>query len=98
MIVDLHPYYEKFRKNPDKEILVVIDWRYLQRLILAHIEVLHILHNELQRKFFGVLEGYSYAREKKPIIWERVLWGKANAYIIRRRAIESSEHVSISDA
>lgn len=90
MIVDLHPFYEVFRENPEKPVPVVINWNYLQRLILAHIEVLHILHNEVQRKFFGVSKGYSYAREGKPIVWERVLWGRANVRLIHRKVAKSS--------
>lgn len=66
MVVDLHPFYEEFRKNPKKQIPVVVNWNYLQRFFLAHIEVLHILHNQIQAEYFGVSEGYSYAREEKP--------------------------------
>jgi len=73
--VDLHPHYKQFKQNPQKAVPVIIDWQYFQRLILAHIEVLHILHNSIQREYFGVLKGYSYKRERKPIDWERILWG-----------------------
>lgn len=85
IVVDLHPFYRKFRKNPKKKVPVVVDWKYLQRFILAHIEVLHILHNQIQRKYFVVSEGYSYAREGKPIVYERALWGKVNVRLIAEK-------------
>jgi len=85
MVLDLHPFYSEFKKNPRKEVPVIVYWKYLQRFILAHIEVLHILHNQIQRKYFGVLEGYSYVREGKPIVYERALWGKANVRLIMKK-------------
>lgn len=85
IVIDLHPFYEEFRKNLRKKIPVVVDWNYLQRFILAHIEVLHILHNQIQSEYFGVSEGYSYARERKPIVWEKLLWGKANVRLIAKK-------------
>lgn len=85
IVVDLHPFYEEFRKNTKKKVPVVVDWNYLQRFILAHIEVLHILHNHIQSRYFGVSEGYSYAREGKPIVFERALWGKVNVRLIAEK-------------
>ena len=82
IVVDLHPFYEKFRKNTKMKVPIVVNWKYLQRFILAHIEVLHILHNQIQSKYFGVSEGYSYAEEGKPIVFKKVLWGKANVRLI----------------
>ena len=79
IIVDVHPFYKEYEKNPRKKVPVVMDWRYFNRFILAHIEALHILHNQIQSEFFGVSEGYSYAEEGKPIDFRRVLWGCAHA-------------------
>ena len=88
IVVDLHPFYEKFRKNTKKEVPVVVSWKYLQRFILAHIEVLHILHNQIQSEYFGVSEGYSYAKEGKPIVFQRALWGKVNVRLIDKKQLE----------
>lgn len=82
IVVDLHPGYEQFKRNSHKVIPVIIDQRYFHRLMLAHIEVLHILHNHIQKEYFGVLDGYSYSRERKSIGWERALWGKAKVLIL----------------
>jgi len=80
--VDLHPDYEEFRKNPQKPIPLMITTEYLLRFIIAHIEVLHILHNGIQKRFFGVTEGYSYESEMKPIEWRSVLLGDSKVRII----------------
>lgn len=85
MVVDIHPFYEEFRKNTKKKVPVIVDWKYLQRFILAHIEVLHILHNQIQKKYFEVSKGYSYAREGKPIVYEKALWGKVNVRLMAEK-------------
>jgi hypothetical protein len=41
----------------------------------SHVELLHILHNTIQRKFFGHNGGYNYAAESKKVEWHRVLSG-----------------------
>lgn len=83
IVVDFHPLYNEFEKNSKQTIPLIVDWNYLHRLILAHIEVLHILHNQIQNEFFGIKEGYSYAKEGKPIIYEKALWGNANVKLNR---------------
>lgn len=90
IVVDLHSYYEQFKRNLRKAVPVIIDRQYFHRLMLAHIEVLHILHNRIQEEYFEVLDGYSYRREQKPIDWERVLWGKAKVQILQREMEKSS--------
>lgn len=87
--VDMHPFYEHF-KETERSVPVVMDWRYLERLILAHIEVLHVLHNSIQKEYFGVNKGYSYAREQKPIAWHRAIWGKANVELRKTQKHQSS--------
>ena len=79
--VDLHPDWKKFKANPGSQIPVIIDWRYLKRLLITHIEVLHVLHNCIQREYFGVSQGYNYKREQKPIDWERMLWATARVHL-----------------
>lgn len=41
----------------------------------AHIEVLHILHNTIQKRYFNVTTLYDYRNENKPIEWQKILWG-----------------------
>lgn len=81
MVVDLHPHWREFRANPLSQIPIIIDWRYLYRFLIHHIEILHILHNCIQRVFFKVTEGYNYTKERKPIDWERMLWTKVKVRI-----------------
>jgi hypothetical protein len=47
-----------------------------ENLLRSHIEVLHILHNTIQRTFFGHTDDYNYAVEQKPIEWHRILSGR----------------------
>jgi hypothetical protein len=41
----------------------------------SHVELLHILHNTIQRDFFGHDAGFNYRDEGKAIEWRRVLSG-----------------------
>jgi len=79
--VQLHPDFERFKENPEELIPVVITSEELLRFIWAHIEVLHVLHNHLQKTFFGVDDGYSYEREEKPIEWRSMLLGGSKVRI-----------------
>jgi len=83
IVVDSHPDFTKFEKHP--KFPVIVNWNYLHRLILAHIEALHILHNQIQSEFFGVPEGYSYAKELKPIVYEKILWGDVTVRLIKEK-------------
>lgn len=43
MVVDLHPFYEEFRKNPQKKIPVVLDWNYPSKIYFSpHRSATHI--------------------------------------------------------
>lgn len=81
VIADFHPHYEVYKANQKRPTPVIIDSGYFHRLIQAHIEVLHVLHNSIQKEYFGVSKGYSYAEERKPIDWRRVLWGEAKVQV-----------------
>src|SRR5713101_1837428 len=59
-----------------KEKIFVVN-AVFENLLLSHIEVLHILHNMIQRTFFGHTSDYNYAIEQKPIEWHRILSGRA---------------------
>jgi len=80
----LHAGYEFFDRNPQIKIPVILTTRDTVRFSQAHIEVLHILHNYIQKKYFGFTRPYSYAKEKKPIEWNRALWGGANVVLARK--------------
>jgi hypothetical protein len=80
--IDLHPGYDESKKPSKKAIPVLITTDYLIRFIRAHIEVLHVLHNGIQKRFFGVAEGYSYELERKPIEWRSILLGNSKVRIL----------------
>ncbi len=82
VIADFHPHYKVYKANPKIPTPVIINSEYFHRLIQAHIEVLHVLHNYIQKEYFGVTKGYSYLREQKPIEWDQVLWGGAKVKIL----------------
>ena len=81
LIIDFHPHYEVYKAKPSRPTPVIIESRYFLRLIRAHVEVLHVLHNSIQKEYFGVSKAYSYLEEKKPIDWRRVLWGEARVQV-----------------
>lgn len=91
IVIDSHPEYAQFKGNSHKAFPVIVYQPYFQRLMLAHIEVLHILHNHIQKEYFGVLDGYSYSQERKAIGWERAIWGKAN--VILRQETERNFNI-----
>lgn len=78
IVVDMHPNYSLYKANPQNPTPVIIDTGYFLRFSKAHLEVLHLLHNKIQKKYFGYDIAYDYLRENKPIEWNRVLWGNAN--------------------
>jgi hypothetical protein len=73
---DLLPDYQNWKKNPSQSIPILVDQRQFEGFYKAHIEILHQLHDTIQREEFGYKgPGYSYAAEKKVIDWSRVLRG-----------------------
>jgi len=79
--IDLHPSYNEFIASR-KEMPILFATEYLIRFILAHIEVLHVLHNGIQDRFFGVADGYDYRREGKRIEWWSMLLGSSKVGIL----------------
>ena len=83
VVKDLHPHYKQiFKKKPQRPTPVIMTTEYIIRFSRAHIEVLHVLHNRIQKQHFGFSKAYSYRREKKGIEWNRVLWGSAKVKIL----------------
>ena len=74
--VSVRPHGSNLIADVDKreKILVIND--HLEGFIRSHIEVLHVVHNTIQRKFFGESQDYSYAAEGKQIEWHRILSGE----------------------
>jgi hypothetical protein len=80
-IVDMHPHYSFFKANPQKPTPVLLDKNSFMYFSRAHLELLHLLHNRLQKKYFGYQIAYDYLTERKRIEWTKALWGKANVKI-----------------
>lgn len=51
------------------------------RLSCSHIECIHMLHNTIQRKSFGVKEDYDYAKEGKTTEWYRMVSGRLDVRV-----------------
>jgi hypothetical protein len=74
--VELHPDFAKFKADPAVRVPIVLTRLEFDDLYKAHVELLHQLHDVLQREDFGYTgKGYSYADEGKMIQWERILTG-----------------------
>jgi hypothetical protein len=71
-----HPGYARFRDS-GKDVAVVINYADIVNFSRAHIEILHIIHNQIQKKYFNHPEPYHYGREKKIIRWDSAFWGNA---------------------
>ena len=81
IVVDLHPHYSIFKTNPQKSVPIIMATGDFLEFAKAHIEVLHLLHNFIQKKYFGFQKAYDYREEKKAIEWDKVLWGNAKARV-----------------
>lgn len=75
--VFIHPYYTKY-KNSGKSIAIILNHQDIINCSRAHIEVLHILHNQLQKEYFHHPEVYEYAKENKIVNWKSAFWGNAD--------------------
>ena len=70
----VHPDY----KDSSHNIPVILTQGDIINFSRAHLEVLHILHNQIQKKYFNHFEAYDYRNEKKLIIkWNLAFWGSA---------------------
>lgn len=71
----IDPQYYKFLKNKKQPVLVVLNPDVFEQLSCSHIELLHDLHDTIQRKYFGQKISYEYKLERKIIEWRRLLLG-----------------------
>ena len=69
----VHPDY----KDSKKDIAVIINYEDIVNISRAHIEVIHILHNQIQKKYFKHSKVYDYGKEHKIIKWNSAFWGNA---------------------
>lgn len=69
----MHPDY----RDSGKPTAVILNHQDILNISMAHIEVLHILHNQLQMRYFKHNDPYSYDRERKIIKWNSAFWGNA---------------------
>lgn len=74
--IESHPDYAAFKKNPKIPSPIKITTQDIVDFSRSHIEVLHVLHNGIQKIFFGFSKAYDYRKEQKPIEWDKVLWGR----------------------
>lgn len=81
IVVDLHPHYSIFKANPQKSVPIIMATGDFLEFAKAHIEVLHLLHDFIQKKYFGFQKAYDYREEKKAIEWDKVLWGNAKVSV-----------------
>jgi len=78
----MHPHYQEiFQENPERPVPVIITTRNLIDFYRAHVEVAHALHNYIQKRYFHFTRPYNYARQRKPIEWNEILWGGAKVKI-----------------
>lgn len=73
--IEIHPDYAKFKKNPQVPSPIKLTTKDIVDFSSSHIEVLHILHNSIQKNIFGFPKPYDYRKENKRINWDKVLWG-----------------------
>lgn len=71
----IHPNYVHYIKDKSKPVPMILHPTDYVQLSKSHIELLHVLHYEIQRQDFGDNTGYSYRDENKAIQWQRLLLG-----------------------
>jgi hypothetical protein len=78
IVVQMHPLYAFYKADPQKPFPVMVETEYFLICSKAHLEVLHLLHNNIQKKYFGCETAYDYRTERKLIEWNKVLFSFAN--------------------
>ncbi|NIN01083.1 MAG: hypothetical protein GTO24_24235 [candidate division Zixibacteria bacterium] len=71
----IHPDYQHYIEDKNEPVPMILSPLDYLQLSKSHIELLHVLHYEIQRQDFGDPTGYSYRDEKKAIEWHRILLG-----------------------
>jgi len=73
--IELHPDYATFENSPQVPSPIRLTTDNIVDFSKSHVEVLHVLHNGVQKNFFGFPDAYNYGQEQKLIEWEKVLLG-----------------------
>ena len=76
-------YVEHFQKRRRRVVPIVLTGEGFFALAKSHIELLHQLHDTIQRIHFGQVQSYKYSRLKKGIEWQALLLG-ASERVLRR--------------
>lgn len=71
----IDPAYQRYKKRRKKQVPVILDPDAFPRMTVSHIELLHQLHDVIQRKYFDQVISYSYTSVSKRIEWHRLLIG-----------------------
>jgi len=85
----VHPDYKKF-KDTGKGVAIILNYADIINSSRAHIEVLHMLHNQIQKAFFNHPEPYDYEKENKIIMWNSVFWGDTELGNVREAITRDS--------
>lgn len=70
------PAFKKYQSNSRRKIPFVLSAQDFLLMYMSHVELLHHLHDTIQRKYFMQKRTYGYASLKKRIEWHRLLIGK----------------------
>jgi len=68
------PEYYEFKKSGEPIAISILPEMF-EKMCFSHIELLHLLYNHIQKKYFGYAEPYDYVKEGKGIEWHRCLVG-----------------------
>jgi len=72
---DTVPDSNDWKEDPTKKIPILLTPEEFLAFYKAHLEILHQLHDVIQREDFGETSNYNYAREGKVAEWHRMLTG-----------------------
>jgi hypothetical protein len=73
--VEMHPDYRIFCGNSQEKVPVILKPEDVEDFSRAHVEALHIIHNGIQKNYFGIAMPYDYRDERKKIEWNRIILG-----------------------
>jgi len=66
--------YDNYKRKKSKIPIVLTPESFIH-ICCSHIELLHQLHYNIQKQYFGQQRAYSYRASKKKIEWHRLLIG-----------------------
>ena len=72
----LKPDFLKYQRDKRKKIPALLTETEFFSMYKSHVELLHHLHDRIQRDHFGQKQAYGYHGLKKRLEWERLLIGK----------------------